>query len=585
MAIVKDKKSRKKNVYLKNNKELPVDVEIAFEPWQIEELRKCREDVVYFAQNYFPIISLDRGKELMQLYEPQKRAVQKIINNRNTIICASRQVGKSSIMTVVCLWYALFNKDYTVGILANKEEMSKEILHRIKTGYRGIPEWLKSSVVDYSKEMLTFSNGSRIMASTTSENSFRGQSINLLFLDEFAFVSPEIAEKFFTSVVPTTSSSETAKMVIVSTPNGNMGKFYEIFTKAQLGPGHKDWNEWAFEKMYWYEIPGRTEEWKRKQLLSINHDMDKWNQEYELHFLSSGQMALNVELIKRLKAACEKPKFSFDSNDYSIWEEPRPDRIISIGVDVSEGIGQDYSISQIVDITDPTDIKHCGIFASNIIKPYEYAEKLNQIARSWGRPFLCIERNGPGGQVIDALLNVHGYDNIVSVSKVDDAAGRYKDQIGIVCHQNNKLAGNTNMRFYLETLESVGIKDIKTLEEFETYVRKTNGRTWGAMKGKNDDRVMALIWALFILEKTVAAKYLNIEEYDETGQVLAISDPNQDIVNYNLSLDGGPRKAAYARSGNTPPPPIFQFAGSVSSYREVDFMDIVPSGNSGFKFI
>ena len=368
--------------------------------------------------------------------------------------------------------------------------------------------------------------------------------------------------------------------MIVSTPNGATGKYYDIFSKAQLEETDKNWNGWAWEKMYWYELDDRDEQWKRDQLKMINHDMDKWNQEYELHFLNNGQTALNVALIKRMKEACFPASESFDDGTYLLWEEPKPNRIITIGVDISEGVGQDYSVSQILDITDPTDIKHCGIFATNTLKPYEYAEKLNQIARSWGRPFLCIERNGPGGQVVDAMLNVHGYDNIVSVSKVDDAAGRYKEQIGIICHQNNKLAGNTNMRYYLETLECVHLRDIKTVTEFETYVRKTNGRSWGAMKGYNDDRIMALIWALFLLEKTVANKYLDILEYDETGQVISIADPNQDIANQILE-SSGPKKIAYARLGNQPPPSLFQF-GSMPSYKDAEIADYM---SSGFKFV
>jgi hypothetical protein len=574
MAVEKGKK-RRKDVYLKNNKELPIDVQVDYEPWQIEEIRKCREDIIYFAQNYFYIVHLDRGKELMQLYDPQIRAIKKIVENRNTIVCASRQCGKTSFMTVVCLWYALFNSNYNIAILANKEKMAMEILHRIKLAYRGLPTWLKSGVPEYTKESVVFSNESKIFSSTTSADSIRGQSINLLFLDEFAFVPPEIAEEFFASAVPTISSSKKSKIVIVSTPFGATGLYYNIFSKAEKGE-----NGWAWEKMYWYELPDRDEQWKKDQLKMINHDMDKWNQEYELQFLNNGQTALNAILIKRMKEACLPAPESFDDGTYLLWEEPKPNRIITIGVDISEGVGQDYSVSQILDITNPTDIKHCGVFATNTLKPYEYAEKLNQIVRSWGRPFLCIERNGPGGQVVDAMLNVHGYDNIVSVSKVDDAAGRYKEQIGIICHQNNKLAGNTNMRYYLETLECVHLRDIKTVTEFETYVRKTNGRSWGAMKGYNDDRIMALIWALFLLEKTVANKYLDILEYDETGQVISIADPNQDIANQLLE-SSGPKKIAYARLGNQPPPSLFQF-GSMPSYRDAEISDYM---SSGFKFV
>lgn len=60
------KKEKRKDRFLNNNKELPIDVEIEWTPELMEELRKCKEDIVYFAQNYFYIVHLDRGKELMQ---------------------------------------------------------------------------------------------------------------------------------------------------------------------------------------------------------------------------------------------------------------------------------------------------------------------------------------------------------------------------------------------------------------------------------------------------------------------------------------------------------------------------------------
>ena len=50
---------------------------------------------------------------------------------------------------------------------------------------------------------ISFDNGSRIVASTTTENTGRGMSLTLVYLDEFAFVPPRIAKEFWTSLSPT----------------------------------------------------------------------------------------------------------------------------------------------------------------------------------------------------------------------------------------------------------------------------------------------------------------------------------------------------------------------------------------------
>jgi hypothetical protein len=238
-------------------------------------------------------------------------------------------------------------------------------------------------------------------------------------------------------------------------------------------------------------------------------------------------------VIDRMKGECYPAEFSFDDGIYLIWKQPEPNRIISIGVDVAEGVGQDFTIAIILDLTDLNNIEQCGVFACNKMQPWIFAEKLNQIARSWGRPFLCIERNKEGGQVIDALMNVHNYDNIVHYSMKNDKRNVYQSP-GIFCHQNSKYTGIQNMKYFVENKQSVVLRDINTVREFETFIRKVN-RTWGAKKGFNDDRVMALVWALVLLEKDIAEKYLDVIEYDEAGKPLVVLDPNQNLSNSGIT--------------------------------------------------
>jgi hypothetical protein len=317
------------------------------------------------------------------------------------------------------------------------------------------------------------------------------------------------------------------------TPKGATGKFYEIFRDAEKAAATNKKSGWSPVKIHYSEVPGRDENWKKEELSSINYDMDTWRQEYEIEFLEDGTAALNQMVIDRMKGECYPAEFSFDDGIYLIWKQPEPNRIISIGVDVAEGVGQDFTIAIILDLTDLNNIEQCGVFACNKMQPWIFAEKLNQIARSWGRPFLCIERNKEGGQVIDALMNVHNYDNIVHYSMKNDKRNVYQSP-GIFCHQNSKYTGIQNMKYFVENKQSVVLRDINTVREFETFIRKVN-RTWGAKKGFNDDRVMALVWALVLLEKDIAEKYLDVIEYDEAGKPLVVLDPNQNLSNSGIT--------------------------------------------------
>lgn len=354
-------------------------------------------------------------------------------------------------------------------------------------------------------------------------------SKNCIILDEFAFVRPEIAHKFYEAVYPTISSSRTAKVIMLSTPNGTNGKFYEMFSKAELGENHKEWNGWKASKVMWDEIPRYNSKgeldfdgFKNEAIAGLNGDMNSWLQEFCCVFHDSGAAAINATLLEKLKSKIREPIYRLDDGDYLVWEDPIAGHIYTIGVDVSEGVGLDSSVAQILDITDLTDIRLVGQYHSNSVQPYVYAEKLNKIARGWGNPFLAIERNGPGGQVIDALYEVHKYNNIIHYSMKNDARGMYQ-KMGIFSHTNSKYTGIMNMKYWVEALGAVDIPDIATIKEYETYRRKDNG-TWCAQMGHFDDRVMAMVWALIPLETEIAQRYFHILQYDDVGKPKIIKD-------------------------------------------------------------
>lgn len=82
--------------YYRGSKHVPVaGAEYEYTGDMVEELRKCKEDIIYFAENFFFIVALDRGKEKIELYEAQKRVLRSFVADRNVIVCSSRQIGKA----------------------------------------------------------------------------------------------------------------------------------------------------------------------------------------------------------------------------------------------------------------------------------------------------------------------------------------------------------------------------------------------------------------------------------------------------------------------------------------------------------
>jgi hypothetical protein len=141
-----------------------------------------------------------------------------------------RQTGKSTSAAGYLLWYAMFNPDSTLLIAAHIARGSQEIMQRIRFAYENCPDHIKAGVTTYNKGSIDFENGSRIVSTTTTENTGRGMSITLLYLDEFAFVRHSIAKEFWAAISPTLSTG--GKAIITSTPSSDEDQFAYIWKQA-----------------------------------------------------------------------------------------------------------------------------------------------------------------------------------------------------------------------------------------------------------------------------------------------------------------------------------------------------------------
>ena len=65
-----------------------------FTPDQIQELIKCRDDVIYFCENYVKVQHPKRGAIPFEPYEYQKRMLKAFQENQFTAVLAGRQLGK-----------------------------------------------------------------------------------------------------------------------------------------------------------------------------------------------------------------------------------------------------------------------------------------------------------------------------------------------------------------------------------------------------------------------------------------------------------------------------------------------------------
>jgi hypothetical protein len=248
------------------------NVKVEWTAEKVQEMIKCSQDPIHFAENHMKIVNVDHGLMTIPLYDYQKEIITTVLNERFTVAECSRQSGKTTSITVFVLWYIIFNPNKTVAILANKAETAREILSRIQLAYEHLPKWLQQGIIEWNKGSFELENGSRVLAAATSSNNIRGYSINLLIIDEAAFI--DNWDEFFTSVFPTISSGNSTKLVLVSTVNG-LNHFYKITSLARQNK-----NDYKLISVPWQKVPGRDENWKEKTLAAMNYDYDKFSQEF-----------------------------------------------------------------------------------------------------------------------------------------------------------------------------------------------------------------------------------------------------------------------------------------------------------------
>jgi len=439
---------------------------------EVLEYKKCMDSPAYFAETYLKIISLDRGLVPFNLYPYQERMFKCFNDNRFNIVLACRQSGKSISSVAYLLWYAIFTPEKTIAVLANKGSTSREMLGRITLMLENLPFFLQPGCKTLNKGSIDFSNNSRIVAASTSGSSIRGMSVNLLYLDEFAFV--ERASEFYTSTYPVVSAGKDTKVIITSTANGIGNIYHKIWEGANQGI-----NEYKPFRVDWWDVPGRDEKWKTETI--SNTSPLQFDQEFGNTFFGTGDTLINAETLMSLRA--KAPLRVLEGGLLSIYSETRPSHEYIMTVDVSKGRGQDYSTFTVIDIT-TRPFSQVAVYRNNTISPILFPNIIYKYAVVYNNAYVVVEANDQGGVVCNGLYHDLEYENTHVSSAVKSS------HIGVEMNRKTKRLGCSGFKDLLET-NKLELVDEKTILEVSTFVGK--GQSYEASDGNHDDLVMNLV--------------------------------------------------------------------------------------------
>jgi len=439
---------------------------------EVKEYLKCSKDPVYFCKKYLKVISLDEGLVPFTLYPYQEKMFDHFNNNRFSIVLACRQSGKSISSVGYIIWYACFHSEKTIAVLANKGATAREMLARVTLMLENLPFFLQPGCKALNKGSIEFSNNSRIIAAATSGSSIRGMSVNLLFLDEFAFV--ERANEFYTSTYPVISAGKDTKVIITSTANGIGNTFHKIWEGAV-----QKVNEFVPFTVNWYDVPGRDDDWKKQTI--ANTSQLQFDQEFGNTFFGTGDTLINAETLLGFRAI--QPSNYLEGGDLLIYDNPDKEHEYVMCVDVSKGRGQDYSTFNVIDIS-TRPFKQVAVYRNNTISPLLFPNVIYKYANLYNEAYVVIESNDSGQVVCNGLYQDLEYDNIHMESAVK------ADRIGIEMNRKVKRLGCSSIKDILEE-KKLDILDENTIMEISTFTAR--GQSYEASDGNHDDLMMNLV--------------------------------------------------------------------------------------------
>ena len=257
--------------------------------YQMSEFKKCKNDILYFAKKYVYVQSVVYGNQLYSYdYPLMTDLLTKMTNHSKIIGFKARQVGMSTAEVLYALWRITFFDDIRITFLAHNSACAQRIQKLFCSMRSSLPDWLRTELLPQRNNCmeLEFVNHCSIVTRPLTDGY---RSVNSLFAthEEYIFDEAAFADRsaFVNFVDYIEDSLTTQRIFMFSTPakihkegDVEMNHFTEKFLKSQKDPS------WITTRIAWYDIPGRTEEWKQVQINTFNGDENRFNSEYSCIF-------------------------------------------------------------------------------------------------------------------------------------------------------------------------------------------------------------------------------------------------------------------------------------------------------------
>jgi len=414
-------------------------------------------------------------------YHYQIKLVE-LLQNHSCIVTKSRQLGITETIANWMLWNAAINPAYLAVILSKSQADTSNIAKRLRRTIDSLADYIElktNSVLDLELE-----SGGRILFRNSSPNGVRGlESVSAILYDEASFV--ENIEEIYTASVPSTTMVEDkARLIILSTPNGKQGFYWDKLAAnngdrnleeicEQVRDGTIDplqyWvdeADWGKFIIHWKAHPdyGRNsnylEDIQRKYQLSEA----KVRQEYDLSFLDSDVSVFSAELVRSNADGYCETQADKQSNYY-------------LGIDTST-LGNDYTVAVVL-----KQVGNCFYLIDMYRKRKMSSDyniyQIGELISKYKPEKIAIEVTGGTGQIyLEQLSSEHQSFEFKAIKTTGDT----------------KPAMVEHLLLALEKSCFKYSENHPLIEELLNF--RKQGKKLEAVSGKHDDLVMACCFAL-----------------------------------------------------------------------------------------
>ena len=350
------------------------------------------------------------------------------------------------------------------------------------------PEWIAKW--SESNGELTLKNGTEVLfrhLDTVSEMELRGMTLGAAFIDQ----AEEISESVFQTLTSRLNLPYVNQHQIIMTSNPLLFWAYKFF-KQENGDDREliefsmlD-NKDNLPEEYLRDMLRKPENWKRQFVYGV------WDES-----LLADRAVIPVEYIREQKAFIKKPKRKFD--DIDIYRDAEDGHEYQIGFDLSEGIGQDYSVLSGFDIQ--TGEQVC--FGRFQIQPDLFATmKAVPILNYFNKALAVPEINGIGLAFLTRLKEK--YDNIYIRETFDRDGMVETEQLG----WKTSFATKPLLVDHFIKLMREGqlqLRSEETVNEMATFCYNETSKTkgMGAREGFHDDCLIAAMLGTWKINPSV----------------------------------------------------------------------------------